>query len=161
MDEIKRLREAVCHKNEVKRAFLFSLNTGLRWVDVKGLMWKHIDNDMVKLMQAKTGKEVVVYLNDAANTILAERGRRDELVFNLPCAAYANTMLMYWVEAASIDKHITWHCARHSFAVNLLINGVDVKTVSSLLGHSGLKHTEKYTRVVDELKRQAVKTINC
>lgn len=160
MDEIRVLRDAQCQNNEVKRAFLFCLNTGLRWVDVKGLRWKNVDGDVLKLMQAKTGKEVVVYLNDAATDILQERGKRDELVFTLPSSSYASRSLKMWVQAASIDKHISWHCARHSFAVNVLTHGADVKTVSSLLGHAGLKHTEKYTRVVDDLKRQAVKSIN-
>ncbi|MBS5563479.1 tyrosine-type recombinase/integrase [Bacteroides fragilis] len=36
-----------------------------------------------------------------------------------------------------MDKHISWHCARHSFAVNILNNGANIKTVAGLLGHSG------------------------
>ena len=47
------------------------------------------------------------------------------------------------------------HCSRHSFAVNILNNGANIKTVASLLGHSGLQHTEKYTRAVDSLKEAA------
>jgi site-specific recombinase XerD len=63
------------------------------------------------------------------------------------------------VRRAGINKHITWHCARHSFAVNILNKGANIKTVSSLLGHSGLKHTEKYTRAVDELKKAAIDSL--
>ncbi len=51
------------------------------------------------------------------------------------------------------------HCARHSFAVNILNNGANIKTVASLLGHSGLKHTEKYTRAVDKLKEEAINSL--
>lgn len=51
------------------------------------------------------------------------------------------------------------HLARHSFAVNLLNNGANIKTVASLLGHAGLKHTEKYTRAVDSLKREAIDSL--
>ena len=51
------------------------------------------------------------------------------------------------------------HSARHSFAVNLLNNKANIKTVSSLLGHSGLRHTEKYTRAVDELKNEAIDSL--
>ena len=58
-----------------------------------------------------------------------------------------------------INKHISWHCARHSFAVNILNNGANIKTVSSLLGHSGLRHTEKYTRAVDSLKQEAINSL--
>ena len=49
--------------------------------------------------------------------------------------------------------------ARHSFAVNILNNGANIKTVASLLGHSGLKHTEKYTRAVDKLKEEAINSL--
>jgi len=64
--------------------------------------------------------------------------------------------LRRWTKRAGIEKHITWHCARHSFAVNILNNGANIKTVASLLGHSGLRYIEKYTRAVDSLKRDAI-----
>ncbi len=44
----------------------------------------------------------------------------------------------------------------HTFAANLLYNGFNINTVASFLGHAGLKHTEKYTRAVDSLKREAI-----
>jgi len=61
--------------------------------------------------------------------------------------------------SAGIPKHITWHCARYSFGVNLLIMKNDVKTVSGLLGHSSIRMTEVYTRFVDELKKEAVDSL--
>lgn len=67
--------------------------------------------------------------------------------------------LKRWVKRAGIEKHISWHCARHSFAVNILNNGANIKTVASLLGHSGLKHTEKYTRAIDNLKQDAINSL--
>lgn len=54
---------------------------------------------------------------------------------------------------------VLFHQARHSFAVNILNNGANIKTVASLLGHSGLKHTEKYTRAVDKLKEEAINSL--
>lgn len=160
VDEIQALKAAVCPNELIKNAFLFSLNTGLRWVDLIALTWSNINGDVIKITQSKTGKEAIIYLNDNALALLPQRGKRNEPVFTLPSHTMALRYLDAWVEDAKIDKHITWHSARHSFAVNLLINKVDVKTMSSLLGHAGLRHTEKYTRVVDELKRQAVKTLN-
>ena len=62
--------------------------------------------------------------------------------------------LRHWTARAGITKHITWHCA-----VNILNNGANIKTVASLLGHSGLKHTEKYTRAVDKLKEDAINSL--
>lgn len=56
-----------------------------------------------------------------------------------------------WVNMPLSDAHF-----KLIFAVNLLNNGANIKTVASLLGHAGLKHTEKYTRAVDSLKREAI-----
>lgn len=54
---------------------------------------------------------------------------------------------------------VLFHCGRHSFAVNILNNGANIKTVASLLGHSGLQHTEKYTRAVDSLRQAAIDSL--
>ncbi|MBJ2193923.1 hypothetical protein EEL52_02480 [Muribaculaceae bacterium Isolate-113 (HZI)] len=48
------------------------------------------------------------------------------------------------------------HIARHSFAVNLLNAGADIKTVSSLLGHASIKMTEEYLHVIDQRKQKAI-----
>lgn len=85
-----------------------------------------------------------------------ENGDKNQLIFPLPSHTMCLKALRHWTARAGIEKHITWHCARHSFAVNLLNNGANIKTVASLLGHAGLKHTEKYTRAVDSLKREAI-----
>ena len=83
----------------------------------------------------------------------------DSKIFNLSSQSMCLRSLKYWVKRAKIQKHITWHCARHSFAVNILNNGANIKTAASLLGHSGLQHTEKYTRAVDELKQKAIDSL--
>ena len=66
---------------------------------------------------------------------------------------YANKLLRF-----EQDK-TKGHSARSWFAVNILNNGANIKTVDSLLGHSGLKHTEKYTRAVDKLKEDAINSL--
>ena len=161
LDEIVLLSKARCGNDQVKRAFFFSLNTGLRFCDVKALAWKNIDNDKIRFTQAKTkntssASNLTIDLNQTAFNMIGSRGKPDEKVFNLPSSTACNKDLKNWVKAAKIEKHITWHCARHSIAVNLLDNGTDVKTVASVLGHSGLKHVDKYLRVIDERKKQAV-----
>lgn len=85
---------------------------------------------------------------------------KDSLIFPLPSYEMCLKALKRWVKRAGINKHISWHCARHSFAVNILNNGANIKTVASLLGHSGLKHTEKYTRAVDSLKQEAINSLS-
>jgi len=60
---------------------------------------------------------------------------------------------------AGITKHITFHCARHTHATLLLTNGVDIYTVSKLLGHKEIKTTQIYARIIDEKKKEAVNKI--
>ena len=84
---------------------------------------------------------------------------RGEIIFPLPSYTMCLKSVNRWVKAAGINKHISWHCARHSFAVNVLNNGANIKTVASLLGHSGLQHTQKYTRAIDSLKQEAIASL--
>ena len=162
-----------CHyENEnpnVRRAFIFCLYSGLRFCDVKDLTYKNIDysNKLLKFEQTKTkghsaNSGVIIPLNSGLLSFVGEppaNGNKDELIFNLPSYESCCKSVKRWVKRAGIDKHISWHCARHSFAVNILNNGANIKTVASLLGHSGLKHTEKYTRAVDKLKEEAINSL--
>jgi integrase/recombinase XerD len=166
--EIQSLAGAYCGNEEIKQAFLFCLNTGLRFVDVKGLKWKHIDfeNRVLKKLQTKikhTAVNPYVYidLNNNALSILKhrEKGKPNDLIFTLPTLTGSLKTVKKWAARAGIEKNITWHSARHSFATNLLMSNTDIKTVSELLGHSGLKHTEKYTHLVSKLKRKAVDSL--
>lgn len=171
LEEIQKLID--CHyDNEnptVRRAFIFCLYCGLRFCDVKDLTYKNIDysNKLLKFEQNKTkghsaNSGVVIPLNEGLLSIVGEpptNGNKDTLIFNLPSYESCCKSVRRWVKRAGIDKHISWHCARHSFAVNILNNGANIKTVASLLGHSGLKHTEKYTRAVDKLKEEAINSL--
>lgn len=77
----------------------------------------------------------------------------------MPHYNVCNLYLRKWVKEAGIRKKITWHCARHSFAVNVLTKGANIKTVSSLLGHTSIKMTERYLHVVDSLKQDAIDSL--
>ena len=169
LDEIQSLIQ--CHyDNEnpnVRRAFILCLYCGLRFCDVKDLTYKNIDytNHLLKFEQNKTkghsaNSGVVIPLNDGLLSLIGEAPEdSDTSIFNLPTYESCCKSVKRWVKRAGINKHISWHCARHSFAVNILNNGANIKTVASLLGHSGLKHTEKYTRAVDKLKSEAINSL--
>ena len=153
---------------EIRRAFIFCLYTGIRHCDVIDLQYKNVDysNKLLKFEQDKTkghsaASGVVIPLNDGLLSLIGENSTddKDEYIFNLPSHTMCLKALRHWTKRAGITKHITWHCARHSFAVNILNNGANIKTVASLLGHSGLKHTEKYTRAVDSLKEAAINSL--
>lgn len=150
---------------DIHRAFIFCLYCGLRWCDVKDLTYANVDysNKLLKFEQSKTkahsaASGVVIPLNDGLLALIGQPkdGNRNQIIFPLPSHTMCLKALRHWVARAGIEKHITWHCARHSCGTNLLSNGANIKTVASILGHSGLAHTEKYTRAVDSLKQAAI-----
>lgn len=153
----------------IRRAFILCLYCGLRFCDVKELTYKNVDysNKLLKFEQNKTrghsgNSGVIIPLNDGLISLIGEPTEGADMespIFTLPTYETCIKSVKEWVNAAGINKHITWHCARHSFAVNILNNGANIKTVASLLGHSGLKHTEKYTRAVDKLKEDAINSL--
>lgn len=63
--------------------------------------------------------------------------------------------LREWIKDAKIDKHITFHCLRHTFATLQIASGSDIYTVSKLLTHSSVSTTQVYAEVVNELKQDA------
>jgi site-specific recombinase XerD len=153
----------------IRRAFIMCLYCGLRFCDVKDLTFANVDysNKLLKFEQNKTkghsaNSGVIIPLNDGLLRLIGEptdEQSKDSLIFPLPSYEMCSKAVKRWVKRAGIEKHISWHCARHSFAVNILNNGANIKTVASLLGHSGLKHTEKYTRAIDSLKQDAINSL--
>lgn len=159
IDELKLLTASYCGNENVKNAFLFACNTGLRFVDIKALKWRYIKGDSLQMNQAKTDITVNLFLNTNAKKFLPERGKDDDFVFNLPSHNATIKNLENWAKTAGVDKHITFHCARHTFGTLLAFYGSDIATVSKLMGHTSLKHTMKYVRIADEMKKKAVNAI--
>ncbi|MCD8306366.1 MAG: site-specific integrase [Prevotella sp.] len=166
-DEIKQLLATPYEGNPaVQRAFVFCLHTGLRFCDVKDLTFANVDysNGFLKFEQNKTkghsaASGVAIPLNAGLLQLIGEPKAAGELIFALPSYEHCMKLIKQWVRRAGITKHISWHCARHSFATNALINGANIKTVATLLGHSTLKYTEKYTRATDTAKREAINSL--
>lgn len=158
-NEIRKLSATDCGNAEVKRAFLFSTQTAMRKCDVLRLKWKHVFIGMkyIDWGQKKTQVRNFLPLNSGAIKLLGAAGDAEEFVFNLGVSDNAvNDDIAIWVKRAGITKHITYHCARHSFAINMLMAGVDLKTVSKCMGHTSTKHTEKYLAITDAMKIKAV-----
>lgn len=165
-NEIKLLAKTKCGNETVKRAFLFSLFTGLRFCDVNTIQFKNYDqeNKQIKFLQNKVkghSKKAfnIVDLNETAIKLIGDITDKDDLIFSLPSYAGCSHQLKRWTKAAGITKNITWHSARHSFATILLIHKNDIRTVGALLGHSRLQHTQKYTHIIDEVKKTAVNSM--
>lgn len=95
-------------------------------------------------------------ISEQAVELMGPRGKYGEYVFpKLSRDPLYRKALREWVYDAGIQKHISFHCFRHSFATNQLTAGTDITTVSKMLGHSDLKTTMIYAKVVDNVKREA------
>ena len=170
MEEIKMLMDTTYPEQNLitRKAFIFTLYTGIRFCDIKDLTFSNVDfsNRLLTFNQNKTKTSssksfVTIPLNDGLLSLIGtpQTNKPDELIFPLPSQTMCLKALKKWCNKAGINKNITWHSGRHSFAVNILNNGANIKTVASLLGHSGLKHTERYTRAVDKLKEDAINSL--
>lgn len=162
-DEVKAVMGTKCGNDMVKAAFLFACFTGLRLSDVEALTWEEIRKTgngwQVEAKQIKTKNLVYIPLSDNAIAQLPETKRRKGKVFDLPHRNQIGDILKRLVKRAGIDKHITFHCSRHTYATLLLTYGADIYTVSKLLGHTDVATTQIYAKIVDEKKRQAVNLI--
>jgi integrase len=161
-EEVKKLSETECRYQYLKSAFLFSVLTGLRWSDINKLVWSeihHSDKDgwSIIFRQKKTKEQEYLPMTEQARELLGVKGNPDERVFiGLKYSAYMNVELAKWMMKAGITKNITFHCARHTHATLLLSNGVDIYTVSKLLGHKHVKTTQVYGKIIDQRKIEAV-----
>ena len=163
IDEIRSMIATDCPNELVKKAYLFSCFTGLRISDVRNLKWGdvYIENGQtyVSVVMKKTNKPLYIPLSRQALKWMPEKGEStsDDYVFgNLVNYGNVNENLKKWAEAAGIKKHISYHTSRHSFATMMLTLGADLYTVSKLLGHSSVKHTQIYARIIDRKKDEAV-----
>lgn len=167
IDEIKALIDTECPREDVKRAYLFSCYCGLRLSDIYALRWKDIFLDgeqyRVSTVMQKTTTPIYLPLSRHAVRWLPERdGEGDELkIFaGLPAEPNINKVLAKWAVAAGITKKITYHTSRHSFATMMLTLGADLYTTSKLLGHSNVKTTQIYAKIVDSKKVEAVNLVD-
>lgn len=163
--ELKAVSEADCRYPVLKNAFLFSCLTGLRWSDVNNLKWEDLrmgdDGWRVVFHQEKTdGLQYHAIPNNAVK-YMGERGKDAEYVFTgLKYSSYMNVALQRWMMEAGVTKNITFHCARHTYAILQLQLGADLYTLQKLLGHSEIKTTQVYADILGEKKREAVNRLN-
>lgn len=165
LEELRLLQGHPYGPEKVRQAFFFSCFTGLRWSDIKSLTWENIKKDgdswAIAKRTIKTGEWVFNPLNDEAKSFLpSEADSVNVLVFDLPTASAANADLKRWAKVAGIEKKVSFHTARHTFATLMLTLGADLYTTSKLLGHTNIATTQIYAKIVDEKKAKAVSLMN-
>ena len=164
LEEVKRLAKTPCKSDILRRASFFSIMTGLRHCDIKGLTWgrlQYLNNSwQIVKVQKKTVVPEYHPISDQAYELCGERREPDRLVFEgLQDPSWINRPVKEWIEAAGITKHITFHCFRHSFATLQLENGTGLYTIQKMLGHKNVRTTQIYTHMVDSAKVKAANSI--
>ena len=164
VEELNILAETPCDRPILKRAALFSALTGVRHCDIQKLKWKEIQvvGEQVRLnfTQQKTKGVEYMPISEQAYQLCGEPGKPEQLVFeDLPDPSWISGPLKRWIKSAGITRNITFHCFRHTYATLQLAGGTDIYTVSKMLGHTNVKTTQIYAKVVDEKKQKATKAI--
>lgn len=141
----------------IRDLFLFSCYTGLAYIDLK-----HLSADMLRrwpdgnlwidTKRQKTDVPVHVRLLDVPIRLIEKYDgtAKDGLLFPVPSNQKVNSYLKETTSVCGIDKDLTFHMARHTFATTVtLANGVPIETVSKMLGHTNIQTTQIYARVID------------
>ena len=157
-----------CKDDVLKRAFLFSILTGLRHSDIQTLKWKQIQQTskgtwQAVVVQQKTKVPDYKPVIQQALQLCGERPSNDEaLVFEgLTDASWISRPLKVWIEASGIKKHITFHSGRHTWATTAYYCEIHPGIISEAMGHSSITVTETYlkpfrSKKIDEANKQVL-----
>lgn len=162
LEEVRQLAATPCDTPDLKNASLFSRLTGLRISDILALNWSNIVKATnggwcLRIKTEKTDTEATLPLSQEAYELCGKPGTG--LVFKNLKRHYTQKPLQDWLKDASITKHFTFHCFRHTFATLQVNEGTDIYTVSHLLTHANIGTTQIYADIVDKSKRDAVERI--
>ncbi|MCS3533106.1 integrase [Chryseobacterium sp. JUb7] len=146
---------------QVRDIFLFCCYTGLAYVDVKNLTKDNVNigvdgEQWIFTRRQKTDTSVRVPLLPLAKELILKYENHPRCVnsgFLFPVISN-QTMNSYLKEIADlceINKELTFHIARHTFATTItLSNGVPIESVSKMLGHTNIKTTQHYAKILDK-----------
>lgn len=163
LEELNRLAATPCSEPVLKAASLFSCLTGLRISDILALSWDNVQKSQdggwcIRFRSEKTDAESTLPISDEALALCGERN--EGLVFKGLTRQMTQYKLQLWLEDAGIvDKRITFHNFRHTFATLQVASGTDIYTVQHMLSHANVATTQIYADIVDESKRRAVERI--
>ena len=146
--------------NQVRNIFIFSCFTGLAYIDAKRLKRSDIsigiDNEKwIFTRRKKTDSPTRIPLLPTVLEIMAKYEEHPKCTCNgsllpVPSNAKLNAYLKEIADICGINKHLTFHIARHTFATTITLNnGVPIETVSKMLGHKSIKITQIYAKILD------------
>lgn len=163
--------------------FVFASYTGgLRVSDILQLKWKNLDKTNINFTIRKTGSQISIRIPDKAMEIIKKyktaKPHPDHYIFPMltnglnendlrlmdkeisGATAYINKNLKTIAEEAKLGKHVSFHISRHTFATRALRKGISIDKVSKLMGHSAIRETQVYAKIVNEELDKAMEVFN-
>lgn len=164
IEELYILAETPCRKPVLKTASLFSCMTSLRISDILVLRWEDIvdysaGGKCVHIITQKTKAEDIIPISDEALELIGYKSGKKGLVFRGLMRCWTHAPMKEWIRSAGIDKEITFHSYRRTFATLQAAAGTDIRTIQSMMAHKSITTTQRYMKVVDSNKREASKRI--
>ena len=159
-DELNRLMNKEIENKRlslIRDLFVFSCFTGLAYIDLANLKGENIVTlngvEWIKGRRVKTGTLINVVLLDIPKRLIlkyTDDKRRKEHLFPIISNQKMNEYLKEIAAICDIDKNLTCHIARHTFATMALSKGVPIESVSKMLGHTNIRTTQIYAKVTDK-----------
>ena len=161
LEELYKAGTLKAGRHYVLKYFLFSCYTGLRYTDVKDFTFGNIygtgKNTVIKLEQHKTKFVVSIPVLSKANELIGKNYGKNEKVFKVLTNQKTNENLKEIMKTAGINKYVSFHVARHTFATNAIFYGIPVEIISSILGHTEISTTQIYAKTTDKLKTEWIR----
>lgn len=132
--------------------FLFACYTGLRYSDLKIVSADSIIDNSIHLRMHKTGYLVNIPLSKKAKKFIPATPFNNNCVFRIYCNKVTNRVLKKIGIELGLNKKLTCHVARHTFATVSISLGIPIEVVSKLLGHTSIRTTQVYAKIVDTVK---------
>lgn len=182
MEEITKLINGQFTKKKyelVRDLFVFCCFTGLSWTDMRNLTKSNIQTSFdghvwIKTSRQKTGVESDIRLLEVAKHIIDkyEGLAKDDRLLPVPAYSVCKYDIKQVAKQCGIEKNVSWHVARHSFATSVcLSNGVPIETLSKMMGHTSIRSTQIYAKTTaqklsDDMEKlsqriQSVENIIC
>lgn len=160
-EEIKMLIEGSFKKKSyelIRDLFIFCCFTGLSWTDMANLTKENLQTSFdghlwIKTNRQKTGTETNIRLLEVPLRIIRkyEGCAEDGKLLPVPCYPNCKNGIKVIAKKCGIEKNVTWHQARHSFATTVcLSNDMPIETLSKMLGHRSIRTTQIYAKITAE-----------
>lgn len=162
LEEVRTLYATPCNVPQLRKAAIFSCLTGLRISDILQLRWENVrtyadGGKYIEFKCQKTQRKTIVPMSQETYEFI--QPETHPLIFKGLKREHTQRELRDWIKECGIEKHITFHCFRHTYASLQLEMGTDIYTVQHLLNHKNVTTTQIYVSHAEPKLREAAEKI--